>query len=205
MSSDSSANGGAPSGRLEPTASRASGLRREATIEGLTGALGHLRQGAAALKAENHQLRAEVGELRTAAQGRDTGEASRGEFGELAVIALPAGTRAPGGARQVLAHCLPRLITPRILSDAQLLVSELVTNGVRHGELTGGDSVEVRIYLAAERLRLEIENPRTAGVVARREPDLGGGFGLELLELLATRWGVNRGRSTTVWFEMARA
>jgi hypothetical protein len=71
--------------------------------------------------------------------------------------------------------------------------------------LAESDMVVVRIYLAADRLRLEVENPRTTGAVARRVPDLGGGFGLELVELLASRWGVRRGRSTTVWFEIARA
>jgi serine/threonine-protein kinase RsbW len=205
LSLHSRANGGPPSDRLEQAATRADGLRRDATIEGLTDALGNLRRGAAALKAENRQLRAEIGELRTAAQRRDTGETSRGEFGQLTVIALPAGSRATGAARQVLAHCLPRLVTPEILSDAQLLATELVTNSMRHGEVAEGETVVVRVYLAADRLRLEIENPRTAGVVARRDPDLGGGFGLELVELLATRWGVNRARSTTVWFEMPRA
>jgi anti-sigma regulatory factor (Ser/Thr protein kinase) len=205
MSSESRSNGGAPSGRLEPIATATSGLRREATIECLTDALGQMRRGAAALKAENRQLRAEVGELRTAAQGRDNRETLPGEFGELAVIALPAGSRAPGAARQVLAHCLPRLVTPEILSDSQLLATELVTNSMRHGELAESETVVVRIYLAADRLRLEIENPRTTGVVATRVPDLGGGFGLELVELLASRWGVRRGRSTTVWFEIARA
>jgi serine/threonine-protein kinase RsbW len=214
VSSDSSANGGAPSGGLRPIASRAytprparpanSQDRHEARIEGLTVALRTLRQGAAALKAENHELRAEVEELRTSARGDDR---SPREFGQLATVALPAGSRAPGAARQVLRHCLPRLITARILTDTQLLVSELVTNSVRHAELVEGDTVAVRIYVAADRVRLEVENPGTAGVVARREPDPspGGGFGLELLELIATRWGVNRERSTTVWFEMARA
>ena len=130
-----------------------------------------------------------------------------GEFGELAVIALPAGSHAPGAARQVLTHCLLRLVTPEILTDAQLLASEVVTNCVRHGELTQADTVVVRVYIAAETLRLEIENPRVAGTAARRGPDhaRGGGFGLELLELLAARWGVDRGRSTTVWFELGRA
>jgi hypothetical protein len=115
--------------------------------------------------------------------------------------------QAPGAARQVVAHCLARLVAPRIVYETQLLVRELVTNSVRHGDLDDRDSVFVRIYLAAESLRLEIENPGVAGVVAVNRPDLqaGRGFGLQLLELVARRWGVSRGQSTTVWFEMARA
>ena len=213
----SSANGGVPSSLLarvrdvssEVTSAERgpSDRRRDATIEGLTVALGRLRRGAAALKVENRQLRAEVEQLRTAARGRHSGHASLHEFGELAEIALPTSPRAPGAARQVIAHCLLRLVGPRTLHDAQLLVSELVTNSLRHGDLDERDIVLVRIYLAAETLRLEVENPGTAGVVASNGPDPvdGRGFGLQLLELLASRWGVSRGHSTSVWFEMARA
>jgi anti-sigma regulatory factor (Ser/Thr protein kinase) len=174
--------------------------RREATIEGLTVALGRLRRGAAALKAENHELRAEVGQL------RHSGAVSLPGFGRLAEIAVPTGSRAPGAARRVVAHCLSRLVTRRILDATQLLVSELVTNSVRHAELDARDSVLVRIYLAAASVRVEIENPGAAGVVALHPPDLraGRGFGLPLLDLVATRWGVRRGQSTTVWFDMGR-
>ena len=204
---DSSSNGGVPPGRLAGVRQTGSGVtsdpserRREATIEGLTVALGRLRRGAAALKAENHQLRAELGQLRHSAV------VSRPEFGRLAEIAVPTGSRAPGAARQIVAHCLSRLVTLGTLDATQLLVSELVTNSVRHAELDERDSVLVRIHLAAESLRVEIENPGVAGVVALHRPDLqtGGGFGLQLLELVATRWGVRRGQGTTVWFDMAR-
>ena len=125
----------------------------------------------------------------------------------LAEIAVPTGSRAPGAARQAVAHCISRLVTPRILDDTQLLVSELVTNSLRHGDLGGGDSVLVRVYLQAECLRVEIENPGAAGIVAlhRPDPEADRGFGLQLLERVAARWGVRRGQTTTVWFDMARA
>jgi anti-sigma regulatory factor (Ser/Thr protein kinase) len=100
-------------------------------------------------------------------------------------MAVPVQTdlRGPGAARQVVAHCLARLVAPRIMCETQLLVSELVTNSLRHGELDERDAVLVRVYLAAEILRVEVENPATAGVVALS----------------------SRGHGTTVWFEMARA
>ena len=133
----------------------------------------------------------------------------RAELGELAEIALPTGSSAPGAARIFTAHCLSGLIAPRILHDTELLVSELVTNSLDHGQLGGHDTVVIRIYLAADALRLEIENAGTAGVIAvvhHSDRSAGrGGFGLELVEHLATRWGVNRGHGTTVWFEMGRA
>ena len=195
---ESSVNGGAPSARDG---------KRTATIEGLTVAVGRLRSGVAALKAENRGLRAELAGLEREASGR-RGDAPRGELTRLAEIAIPTGSRAPGAARMVVDHCLSGLVTQRILHDAELLVSELVTNSIDHGELGDGDSVLVSVYLATDTLRLEIENRGTAGVVAsspRHDQPRRGGFGLKLVDLLAARWGVSRDRSTNVWFEMTRA
>jgi hypothetical protein len=133
--------------------------------------------------------------------------ASLPEFGRLAEIAVPGGFRAPGAAREVVAHCLAGLVAPPVLHATKLLVSELVTNGLRHGGIDECDAVLVRVYIAAEMLRVEVENPGTAGVVSLTGLDLetGDGFGLQLVQLAASRWGVSRGHSTTVWFEMARA
>jgi hypothetical protein len=213
----SSSNGGRPAGqlarvreagsRLESADARGAERRREATIEGLTVALGRLRRGAAALKAENHQLRADVAEARRAASDGRRREGVLRDAGKLAEIAVPAGARAPRAARIVIAHCLAGLVAPRILRDAQLLATELVTNSVRHAELDDRDGVIVRVYIAADVLRLEIENPGIAGVVASQDPntEAGQGFGLHLLDRLAARWGTSRDHSTNVWFEMARA
>jgi anti-sigma regulatory factor (Ser/Thr protein kinase) len=214
---DGSSNGGAPPHRLarsrnagsRPTAVEAVPNRRqEATIEALTLAVGRLHRGATALKAENHQLRAELAERRPVAPGRRTGETPVRELGELAEIALPAGSSAPGAARMITAHCLTGLVAPRVLEDAELLVTELVTNCLDHGQLDEHDVVLVRIYLAAKTLRVEIENAGTAGAVAAKHADRTdgrGGFGLELVDLIATRWGVKRSHGTIVWFEMERA
>lgn len=203
-------NGGAPPSRVPhfgPDGTAAADLRRDAAIEGLTLAVSRLRRGAAALKAENHELRAEIAGLQLAAPSRHSGDAPIRQFGRLAEITLPAGSGAPGAARMVIAHCLTGLVSHRMLPDVELLVSELVANSVEHGELRDGDTVLVRIYLAAETVRLEIENPGTAGVVACRPPVRGSrdGFGLNLVDRLSARWGVDRAGSTNVWFEMGRA
>jgi anti-sigma regulatory factor (Ser/Thr protein kinase) len=205
---DSTSNGGAPPGRVSRsgrggTAARQRAPHRDqdAAIEGLALALRRMRRGAAALKAENDQLRAEIAGVHLAASGRLGGDA----LGKLAEIALPIGSGAPGAARMVITHCLTGLVSQQVLHDVELLVSELVTNSVKHGELGHGDTVLVRVYLAADRLRLEIENPGTAGVIASRPPDRRGGFGLDLVDLLAASWGVSRNGSTNVWLELARA
>jgi anti-sigma regulatory factor (Ser/Thr protein kinase) len=198
---ESNPNGGASS-------SRAPDRDRDAVIEGLTLAVRRLRRGAVALKAENNDLRAEISELQPATASRQRDDAPMQQFGKLAELALPIGSSAPGAARMVVAHCLTGLVSHQILLDAQLLISEVVTNSLRHGEPGDGDTVLVRVYLAAESLRLEIVNRGTAGNVTARQPDHespGGGFGLDLVDRLTASWGVRRNGDTNVWFEMGRS
>jgi Histidine kinase-like ATPase domain len=209
-----SANGGPPSSRLarvphpdSPVAGVAVRRQQEA-VEALTVALGRLRRGAAALKAENNQLRAEVAAQRPNAAGRSGGAVPAAEVGQLAEVELPSGPRAPGAARMVIDHCLTGLVAPWILQDARLLASELVTNSVRHGDLESGTTIVLRMDLTAKSLRLEVENAGTAGAVTSRSVGRRegyGGYGLELVELLTTRWGVSRDHNTCVWLEMGRA
>jgi hypothetical protein len=57
---------------------------------------------------------------------------------------------------------------------------------------------------ARNRLRLEVEDPGRDGPVTRREPDgdRGGGFGLNIVDTIAERWGVSRACGTLVWVEL---
>jgi anti-sigma regulatory factor (Ser/Thr protein kinase) len=150
----------------------------------------------------------EIPELRIAAPDRHGSGAPGRPFGKVAEIGLPMSSAAPGAARIVIAHCLTGLVSQRILLDAELLVGEVVANSLEHGHLGDADTVLLRVYLAAETLRVEIENPGTVDVAAasstgrRTRP---GGFGLDLVDRLAGRWGVSRTGSTTVWLEMGRA
>ena len=206
---DSSSNGGAPSAAVGVPRSRdgsqaARSGEREGMIESLTVAVGQLRRGVAALKAENRELRAEIAGLEREGASRRSADAPIREFTRLAEITLPTGSRAPGAARMVVDHCLSGLVTHRVLDNAELLV----TKSLDHGELGDGDSVRVSVYLATDRLRLEIQCPGTGRVVAasRAGGESGqGGFGLDHVDLLGARWGVMRNRDTSVWFEMARA
>jgi anti-sigma regulatory factor (Ser/Thr protein kinase) len=213
MHTDSASNGGPPSNRFarapHPGSSEVGvAVRREKeTVEALTVALGRLRRGAAALKAENNQLRAEVAAQRPKAADRSGGAVPAAEVGQLAEIELPSGPLAPGAARMVIDHCLSGLVAPRVLADARLLTSELVTNSISHGDLECG-TVVLRMDLTAQTLRLEIENTGTAGVVASRtagRQEGSGGYGLELVDLLSKRWGIGRDHNTRVWLEMGRA
>jgi hypothetical protein len=73
---------------------------------------------------------------------------------------------------------------------------------VRHAAVGGRATLRVVAYLTDGILRLEVEDPGTAGVIAPREPTLDGGYGLHLVDRLAHRWGVEREDRTRVWVEL---
>ena len=91
-----------------------------------------------------------------------------------------------------------------MLEDVRLLVTELITNALRHGQLNPGDRVSVKASVDEGVVRIEVTDPGRNGTVAPREPGArGGGYGLYLVEQLAKRWGVDRREGTTVWCELA--
>lgn len=81
--------------------------------------------------------------------------------------------------------------------DVELLVSELVTNAVRHGEAP----LSLDLRREEDVLRVEVHDGGTGPGSRVRTGDRGGGFGLRLVDRIATHWGVERG-STHVWFEL---
>jgi anti-sigma regulatory factor (Ser/Thr protein kinase) len=91
-----------------------------------------------------------------------------------------------------------------VLEDVKLLVSELVTNSVRHAYSHEGDHVELEVSVEDDTLRVQVADtgpgfeprPRRTG---RHTP---GGWGLFLVEKLSDRWGVARNSLTRVWFEI---
>jgi anti-sigma regulatory factor (Ser/Thr protein kinase) len=118
-------------------------------------------------------------------------------------ITVPAGPAAPTTARRALTDWLSVHTSNGLLSDAPLVVSELVTNSLRHAGLPAGAAIRVSATLADDVLRIEVEDGGTGGAVVRREPnqDRGGGFGLNIIDALALRWGVERAGSTLLWVE----
>jgi serine/threonine-protein kinase RsbW len=120
-------------------------------------------------------------------------------------ITVPAGPAAPATARRALMHWLSAHATNGLLSDAPLVISELVTNSLRHAGLPDAATVRVSAQLADGVLRLEVEDEGTSGAVSRRTPNRhrGGGYGLNIVDALAARWGVERDAGTLVWVELA--
>jgi anti-sigma regulatory factor (Ser/Thr protein kinase) len=115
------------------------------------------------------------------------------------------GPYAAAAARRALGG-LRNLIGRRCLDDVHLLVSELVTNGVRHGGAGEDDLLDLIVLRHGNRLRVVVTDwgpgfdgrPRP-----RNRADQTGGWGLYLVERLAERWGVQRDAGATrVWFEL---
>lgn len=110
---------------------------------------------------------------------------------------------APARARDALDR-LAAGLAPGRLGDARLLVSELVTNAVRHAGLRAGQRVRLVAALEGRALRIEVHDPG-GGFEPRApspNPARASGWGLVLVRELADRWGVESGPRTLVWFEM---
>jgi serine/threonine-protein kinase RsbW len=120
-------------------------------------------------------------------------------------VTLAAEVDAPAAARAAVTAWMTGHVSETMLTDAQLLVSELVANSVRHAEAPADALISVRAQMRADVLCLEVQDGGTSGAIVHRAPDLsyGGGFGLNVVEVLSRRWGVDRDAGTRVWAELA--
>jgi len=86
-----------------------------------------------------------------------------------------------------------------------LLVSEVVSNAVRHSAGPADAAIALEAIVTAENVRIAVSDAGDGFTPRRRDPDRPGeGYGLYLLEKAATSWGVEGDGSTTVWFELDR-
>jgi anti-sigma regulatory factor (Ser/Thr protein kinase) len=93
------------------------------------------------------------------------------------------------------------------LRDVRLLVSELVTNAVRHANLSSSDVILLVFEANDHALRVEVHDPGGGFVPTAPAPDPArpSGWGLYLVAELSDRWGVRSDDTTLVWFELDRA
>jgi anti-sigma regulatory factor (Ser/Thr protein kinase) len=110
---------------------------------------------------------------------------------------------APSNARRALDDLSPHL-PAEVLDDMRLLVSELVTNSIRHAELSDEEWVGLHIEVAGDTVRVEVVDPgpgfrpNVPTPVVYQES----GWGLYLVEQVAHRWGVVDDGTIRVWFEI---
>jgi two-component sensor histidine kinase len=109
--------------------------------------------------------------------------------------------RGPGCAargRRFAESQLDGELDPDTLEKVNLVVSELVTNAYQHGE----GAIELRLDVHREKIRIEVVDQGSGAVPEIREnAGEGGGWGLMVIDTLATAWGVFEG-TTHVWAEL---
>jgi len=122
---------------------------------------------------------------------------------DLLSLRLEGSTDAAALARRAIGR-LRTGLDPGTLETVRLLVTELVTNSVRHA---GAPSVDLRVRVDDNRVRLDVHDDGPGFSPDERPPVRGahGGWGLFLVDSLADRWGVEEGaRGSHVWAELVR-
>jgi two-component sensor histidine kinase len=86
-----------------------------------------------------------------------------------------------------------------------LVLSELVTNAVRHAAVATTENIDVTLEFGHEGVKGVVSDPGEGFEVdpAGPTPHDDGGFGLFIVDRLARDWGVDAsGGRTQVWFEL---
>ncbi|HEY6650911.1 MAG TPA: ATP-binding protein [Actinomycetota bacterium] len=101
-------------------------------------------------------------------------------------------------------------LPPRVRDDAQLLVTELVSNSIRHAELRAGERIRIWAGWSGRRLKVTVRDrddgqpSQPVGIAGsiRPAPGAESGWGLFIVNRLATRWGAIHDGGPGYWFEL---
>jgi anti-sigma regulatory factor (Ser/Thr protein kinase) len=119
------------------------------------------------------------------------------------LLSIPPDVNAPLAARRALEWFSSQL-EDDVFERSTLVVSEVVTNSVKHAGLTAAQPIDLEIGLTPDRLRVEITDDGHGYEPVAIGPgrhDGTGGWGLLLVDRLSDRWGVDFSHSTRVWCE----
>jgi anti-sigma regulatory factor (Ser/Thr protein kinase) len=114
---------------------------------------------------------------------------------------VPPAPHAVAEARERVMTLAEPFVERARLADLRLVISEVITNAVRHG---GEGDLLVAVTPKREFLCVQVTDTGDGFAPRPRAyaPDEDGGFGLFLIERLTRRWGLTREDSNTrVWFE----
>jgi hypothetical protein len=118
------------------------------------------------------------------------------------VMSLELEPDAPRAARHHVAAV--RTLAPDLRDAVMLLTSELVTRAVRQGESASTESVELRVWMPADVVRVEL---RAESELLVRPPEPSGPhYDHMLLDQVADRWSIDTDEHPArIWFEIDRA
>jgi anti-sigma regulatory factor (Ser/Thr protein kinase) len=107
-------------------------------------------------------------------------------------------------ARYALHEQLVGDVADAVCEAAELLVSELVGNSVKHSGTGPRGSVRLQSQLSPTRLRIEVSDGGHAHALTVSRPEFlaESGYGLFLVDRVASRWGYSTSAGTLVWFEI---
>ena len=116
---------------------------------------------------------------------------------------LPTDEQAPSRARRLLREAICPVHAASVLDSAQLLVSELVTNGIRYGAPPLSVLVDCD---GSAGLRVTVSDGGSRGVPRARQAHAQeeSGRGLALIDYISDAWGIEPPEEgKAVWFSLA--
>ncbi|MGH8892618.1 MAG: ATP-binding protein [Actinomycetes bacterium] len=137
--------------------------------------------------------------MATGAESRDTSVS----------VSVPHERTGVGIARHALADQLDAAgVAPDDRDDAMLVLSELVSNAVKHAAPLPSGEITVRWQVADDLLHIEITDGGGAGTrptASMAALSALGGRGLDIVRTVSTQWGVTEAEDgVTVWAEVPR-
>jgi anti-sigma regulatory factor (Ser/Thr protein kinase) len=114
--------------------------------------------------------------------------------------------QAPAQARAAVTRRCEQLELDGVLAQSLiLLVSEVVSNAVRHSAAAPDEPVGLDATFGQRTIRVTVTDAGEGFTPRQRDPaSAHDGYGLYLLEKVAASWGVESCGDTKVWFELAR-
>jgi anti-sigma regulatory factor (Ser/Thr protein kinase) len=108
----------------------------------------------------------------------------------------------PAAARQARRALRAARLPEDLQHTVDLLSTEVIANAVRHAGVQEGQQIVFVARFVEDFVRVEVHDP---GPGFDTETGMAGrGFGLRMVDKLASRWGVETRGGTRVWFEVDR-
>ena len=128
------------------------------------------------------------------------------EVTEASVLLLPFAASSVGAARRrLVSDLIAADIYDSAVCDVALVISELLSNALRHAAPLPGSKIRVAWRIDADSVQVSVSDGGAQTVPELGEPTQAatGGRGLRIVEKLSRRWGTSTGdEGTTVWAEV---